>query len=148
MDAGLAETLTAQRAQRAASEQQSAFEAECERRVSAATEEKILAASAKWEAERRELLEARETELRTVEASQLDHIKEQVAALHSKYDFARPDPVPRCQAEERDVLQCYRDAQATKGDVLRCAALVDAYSICARGVADDLAKSLAAVEKK
>ncbi|KAH8049813.1 tudor domain-containing protein [Aureococcus anophagefferens] len=140
VESGLAETLSAQRQSRLVDEQQKALEAEVERRVTVATAERVLAASAAWESERRGLLEARERELREAEASQLDHVKAQVALLHSKYDFVRPPPVPRCLAEERDVLKCYEDNKG--GDVLKCAKLVDAYSACARRVADDLARSL------
>ena len=140
VESGLAETLSAQRQSRLVDEQQKALEAEVERRVTVATAERVLAASAAWESERRGLLEARERELREAEASQLDPVKAQVALLHSKYDFVRPPPVPRCLAEERDVLKCYEDNKG--GDVLKCAKLVDAYSACARRVADDLARSL------
>ena len=140
VESGLAETLSAQRQSRLVDEQQKALEAEVERRVTVATAERVLAASAAWESERRGLLESRERELREAEASQLDHVKAQVALLHSKYDFVRPPPVPRCLAEERDVLKCYEDNKG--GDVLKCARLVDAYSACARRVADDLARSL------
>ena len=135
VESGLAETLSAQRSARLAEEQESAIQSRADILASA----KVLEYSAKWEAERAELLEARERELREVEASQLDHIKAQVALLHSKYDFVRPAPVPRCLAEERDVLKCYVD---NKTDVLKCANLVEAYSKCARNVADDLARSL------
>jgi hypothetical protein len=140
VESGLAETLSAQRQSRLVDEQEKALEAEVERRVAVATAERVLAASAAWESERRGLLESRERELREAEASQLDHVKAQVALLHSKYDFVRPPPVPRCLAEERDVLKCYEDNKG--GDVLKCAKLVDAYSACARRVADDLARSL------
>ena len=52
---------------------------------------------------------------------------------------------PRCVAEEQGVLDCYSSKNGA--GVLECAAAVDAYAACARGVADDLARSLAAAKK-
>jgi len=99
-------------------------------------------AKAAWAAERREMYEQRERELREVEASTLEDVARQVAELEATYDFVRPPPVPRCGAEEEAVLACYE--QHKGGDVLRCAPLVDAYSDCARRVAADLAAALEA----
>ncbi|KAH8091074.1 tudor domain-containing protein [Aureococcus anophagefferens] len=136
VESGLAETLSAQRQSRLVDEQQKALEAEVERRVTVATAERVLAAARRGKRRRWARGPAR---LREAEASQLDHVKAQVALLHSKYDFVRPPPVPLCLAEARR-RQCYEDNKG--GGVAECAKLVDAHSACARRVADDLARSL------
>jgi len=58
----------------------------------------------------------------------------------------RPPPVPHCVDEEAAVVACYRREldDGAQGDVLKCAALVDAYSACARRVATELAAAVAA----
>ena len=100
---------------------------------------------ASWEAERRDIYQERERELRELETTLLEDVKRQVAELEAAYDFVRPPAVPRCVGQEDAVVACYRkELDDPKGDVLRCASLVDAYTDCARQVASDLAKAVSA----
>lgn len=146
IDGGLASALAEQRSRRAVGESRSAFEKECEARSNAASADAILAAKAGWEAEKRSLLEAREAELKALEASTAADVERQVVALHAKFDFVRPAAAPRCGEQEASVVACYK-AAAAGGDVLDCRGAVDAYSACARAVAADLAASVAAAKE-
>jgi hypothetical protein len=144
IEAGLAEALAAQRNQRDATQRAAGAVADPEARAAAAADATVRKLAADFETERRAFQESRAAELGALEADRLDDVKRQVALLHSKYDFVRKEAAPRCVVKEKDVLDCYA-AQSGAG-VLQCAAVVDAYSACARGVADDLARSLAAAK--
>ena len=140
IEAGLAEALASQRNRRDAAQRA----ADAVGNPDAAADATVRKLAADFEAERRAFQESRAAELSSLEADRLDDVKRQVALLHSKYDFVRKEAAPRCVAEEKDVLDCY--ASKSGAGVLQCAAVVDAYAACARGVADDLARSLAAAK--
>ena len=141
IEAGLAEALASQRNRRDAAQRA----ADAVGNPDAAADATVRKLAADFEAERRAFQESRAAELSSLEADRLDDVKRQVALLHSKYDFVRKEAAPRCVAEEQGVLDCY--ASKSGAGVLQCAAAVDAYAACARGVADDLARSLAAAKK-
>jgi len=146
VEPSLSEALAAQKASRAASTSAAATADSKSRAAEAAADETIRKLSAEFEAERRAFHEKRAAEVEALEADTLGCVKRQVALLHSKYDFVRPEAKPRCTAEEQSVLDCYA---ARKGaDALQCGPVVDAYSACARRVVDDLAASLAAAQQK
>jgi hypothetical protein len=134
IEAGLAEALASQRNRRDAAQRA----ADAVGNPDAAADATVRKLAADFEAERRAFQESRAAELSSLEADRLDDVKRQVALLHSKYDFVRKEAAPRCVAEEKDVLDCYAS---------KSGAGVDAYAACARGVADDLARSLAAAKK-
>ena len=140
IEAGLAEALASQRNRRDAAQRA----ADAVGSPDAAADATVRKLAADFEAERRAFQESRAAELSSLEADRLDDVKRQVALLHSKYDFVRKEAAPRCVAEEQGVLDCY--ASKSGAGVLECAAAVDAYAACARGVADDLARSLAAAK--
>ena len=141
IEAGLAEALASQRNRRDAARRA----ADAVGNPDAAADATVRKLAADFEAERRAFQESRAAELSSLEADRLDDVKRQVALLHSKYDFVRKEAAPRCVAEEQGVLDCYSSKNGA--GVLECAAAVDAYAACARGVADDLARSLAAAKK-
>mmetsp|Transcript_21094 Transcript_21094/g.27338 ORF Transcript_21094/g.27338 Transcript_21094/m.27338 type:complete len:146 (+) Transcript_21094:49-486(+) len=97
---------------------------------------------------RREMLEARESELRQIEASQIEEVQRQVHELEAAYDFVRPPPVPRCVDEEHAVVQCYQKQLENGQDVLKCAHLVSIYSECAQKVAAELAAAVSEASKE
>ena len=140
IEAGLAEALASQRNRRDAAQRA----ADAVGNPDAAADATVRKLAADFENERRAFQESRAAELSSLEADRLDDVKRQVALLHSKYDFVRKEAAPRCVAEETAVLDCYSSKNGA--GVLECAAAVDAYAACARGVADDLARSLAAAK--
>lgn len=93
-----------------------------------------------WSAEKQKIMRAKVSEMLALEDKHTDAVSTKVAELQEAQRSKAPAMKPMCVAEEAACLKCYQDefAKNEAGDVLKCAALVDAYRLCARAAAQDL----------
>ena len=93
-----------------------------------------------WSADKQGMLASSTTDLLALEKTHTAAMSAKVAALADAQQARAPVTKPMCVLEEAACLKCYTDelGNAAGGDVLKCAALVDAYRLCARAAAHDL----------
>ena len=93
-----------------------------------------------WSLEKQKIMRLKASEMLAREDKHNDAVSTKVSVLQEAQRSKAPAMKPMCVAEEAACLKCYQDefAKNDAGDVLKCAALVDAYRLCARAAAQDL----------